>query len=124
MDRKTAITSWITAIGLCLITVISAISKHALSYESLISVVSYIGVYAISLYLAKHNDREKIILTLVNLLAVVMLVAMMVDAVKKYSGMAAGSLLIVSAIGTVTGIMAIWFNNHFEKNDNTDSKER
>ncbi|GAX05843.1 hypothetical protein IWT25_01168 [Secundilactobacillus pentosiphilus] len=124
MNRKTAITSWITAIGLCLITVISAVSKHDLSYESLVSVVSYIGVYAISLYLAKHNDSEKIILTLVNILAVVMLVAMMVDAVKKYSGMTTGLLLIVCVIGTATGIMAIWFNNHFEKKDSADSKER
>lgn len=124
MYRKTAITSWITAIGLCLITVIAAVSKHQLSYQVLVSVASYIGVYAISLYLAKHNGTEKIILTFVNILAVAMFVAMMFNAVRKYSGMATGALLIVCVIGTVSGLMAIWFNNRFEKKNSANSKER
>lgn len=123
MYRKTAVTSWITAIGLCLITVIAAVSKHQLSYRVLVSVASYIGVYAISLYLTKHNGAEKIILTFVNILAVAMLIAMMFNAVRNYSGIATVMLLIVCVIGTVTGLMAIWFNNRFEKKDSAESKE-
>lgn len=123
MHKKTAITSWITAIALCLITVISALSKQHLSYQILVSVLSYLGVYAISLYLAKHNGTEKIILTFVNILAVAMLVAMMINAVRNFSGISMLLLLLVSIIGAVTGIMAIWYNNRFEKTNSADSKE-
>ncbi|MCH5461404.1 hypothetical protein HC026_02485 [Lactobacillus sp. LC28-10] len=120
MYEKTAITSWITAVALCLITLISAMSKHNLSYQTLVSILSYIGVYAISLYLAKHNGSEKIILTFVNVLAVAMLVAMMVNAVRSFSAFMMILLLIVSIIGAITGIMAIWYNNRFEKNNSNE----
>lgn len=123
MFKKYAVTSWITAICLCLITVIAAISRNNLTYQVAVSVVSYLGVYAISLYLAKHNGTEKIILTFVNILAVAMLVAMVINAFKKYSGLTTVSLLIVCAVGIVTGIMAIWYNNRFEKEKPADSKE-
>ncbi|GAX01982.1 hypothetical protein [Secundilactobacillus silagei] len=123
MYKKTVITSWITGICLCLITVISALSQHHLSYQSLVSVLSYLGVYAISLYLAKHNGTEKIILTFVNILAVAMLTAMMINAVRKYSGLVTVSLLVICVVGTVTGIMAIWFNNRFAKVNSGKSKE-
>lgn len=123
MFKKYAVTSWITAICLCLITVIAAISRNNLTYQVAVSVVSYLGVYAISLYLAKHNGTEKIILTFVNILAVAMLVAMVINAFKKYSGLTTVSLLIICAVGIVTGIMAIWYNNRFEKEKPADSKE-
>ncbi|GAW99607.1 hypothetical protein [Secundilactobacillus mixtipabuli] len=123
MFKKYAVTSWITAICLCLITVIAAISRNNLTYQVAVSVVSYLGVYAISLYLAKHNGTEKIILTFVNILAVAMLVAMVINAFKKYSGLTTVALLIVCAVGIVTGIMAIWYNNRFEKEKPADSKE-
>ncbi|HBF73630.1 MAG TPA: hypothetical protein DDW71_00005 [Lactobacillus sp.] len=123
MYKKYAMTSWITAICLCLITVISAMSKHNLSYQVLVSVLSYIGVYAISLYLAKHNGTEKIVLTFVNILAVAILVAMIINATRKYSGFVVVLLLVICIVGTVTGIMAIWFNNRFEKTNSADSKE-
>lgn len=123
MFKKYAVTSWITAICLCLITVIAAISRNNLTYQVAVSVVSYLGVYAISLYLAKHNGTEKIILTFVNILAVAMLVAMVINAFKKYTGLTTVSLLIVCAVGIVTGIMAIWYNNRFEKEKPADSKE-
>lgn len=117
MYKKTVITSWTTALCLCLITVITASVEHHLNYQVAVSVFSYIGVYAIALYLSKSNSTEKIVLTLVNILGTAMLIALMYSAVTKYHGIVMVGLLLISLVGAVTGLMAIWFNNKFEKVD-------
>lgn len=115
MYKKTAITSWITAICLCLVTVITAISQRHVTYQVLISIISYLGVYAISLYLSKSNSTEKIILTLVNILAVILLAGMAYSAVMKYHGLLMVSLVMISLIGVIAAVFAIWYNNKFKK---------
>ncbi|WP_056947887.1 hypothetical protein [Secundilactobacillus odoratitofui] len=115
MYKKTAITSWITAICLCLVTVITAISQHHVTYQVLISIISYLGVYAISLYLSKSNSTEKIILTLVNILAVILLAGMAYSAVMKYHGLLMVSMVMISLIGVIAAVFAIWYNNKFKK---------
>lgn len=89
--------------------------QHNFTYRVLVSVISYLGVYAISLYLSKNNSAEKIILTLVNILAAVLLLATVYTAVTKYQGIVSIVVVLISVIGAVSGVMAIWYNNKFQK---------
>ncbi|MTV81171.1 hypothetical protein [Secundilactobacillus folii] len=115
MYKKTVITSAIVATCLCLVTLIIAAVKSNFNYETLVAVVSYIGVYAISIYLSRNNSTEKIVLTLVNILATVMMLGLMYSAIVKYHGFIMVLLLLISLIGVVAGVLAIWFNNKFQK---------
>lgn len=119
--KKAVITSWVTAICLCLVTLISAISRHDLSYNVAINMVSYLGVYGIATYLSRGHSTEKIVLTFVNILGAAMLLSLTYVAFLKYVGMMQVVLMLLGIVGAVSALLAIWFNNKFEKPSKTES---
>lgn len=121
--KKTVIASWVTAVCLCLVSLLSAISKQNLSYHVAINVVSYLGVYGIATYLSRGNSTEKIVLTFVNILGAGMLLSLTYVAFLKYAGIMRVIMMLIGIIGSVSGLLAIWFNNKFEKPSETESEK-
>lgn len=112
--NKTLIkTSMTAAVCLAVVTILAGIFQNRLDINVGISTFSYLGVYVIALYLSKNNTGEKIILTLIDFLAVVILVSFGVVAVQKYHGFQIVALIVVATVGTVGALWSIWLNNRF-----------
>lgn len=111
--------------GICLalVTIISGIAKSQLSINVWISTFSYLGVYAIALYLSRNDGGEKIILTLIDFLAIVILVAYAFVAVERLPLIAAIAVVPISLCGTVCAGWSVWLNNTFRKDTSDDSRK-
>ena len=85
------------------------------NYRLWVTVISYIGVYAIVLWLVSNNAVVKIILTLINIFAALIALTFVASGVMNYHGLVAVLLVIVGIIGVIAGIYAVIVNNRFAK---------
>ncbi|KZL41072.1 hypothetical protein [Secundilactobacillus collinoides] len=125
MRKQAVISSWITAACLCIATVLSAAFQQHITYMIGINILSYLGVYGICIYLSKNNSTEKIVLTLVNILAIFMMLSWMYMAVQKFSVIGIVLMVIVGIVGIIGAGWSIFANNKFQKmhSDTSNSNE-
>ncbi|KRL75254.1 hypothetical protein FC17_GL002906 [Secundilactobacillus paracollinoides DSM 15502 = JCM 11969] len=120
------ISSWVTAICLCITTVLSAVFQQHVTYMIWINMISYLGVYGICIFLSKNNSTEnnsteKIVLTLVDILAIFMMASWIYMAVQKFSVLGIILIIIVGLVGIVGAAWSIFANNKFQKIDSDTS---
>lgn len=83
--------------------------------------ISYLGVYGICIFLSKNNSTEKIVLTLVDILAIFMMASWIYMAVQKFSVLGIILIIIVGLVGIVGAAWSIFANNKFQKIDSDTS---
>ncbi|MGL0748298.1 hypothetical protein ABPD29_06800 [Secundilactobacillus paracollinoides] len=121
MRKQAVISSWVTAICLCITTVLSAVFQQHVTYMIWINMISYLGVYGICIFLSKNNSTEKIVLTLVDILAIFMMASWIYMAVQKFSVLGIILIIIVGLVGIVGAAWSIFANNKFQKIDSDTS---
>lgn len=121
MNSKIRISSIITMLTLCFGSILEALQPLGNSsmtignYRLWVTVISYIGVYAIVLWLVSNNAVVKIILTLINIFAALIALTFAASGVMNYHGLVAVLLVIVGIVGVIAGIYAVIVNNRFAK---------
>ncbi|GAK47805.1 hypothetical protein LOSG293_120420 [Secundilactobacillus oryzae JCM 18671] len=131
MNKKIRVSSMIVMLCLCLGTIIEGLVPNAASsvaltsYRPWVTIISYIGVYTIILWLLTDTGTIKIILTLINIFAVVISLTFAFSGFMSFHGITGVSLMVVGIVGVVIGIYAVLANNKFttvphKSSDKTD----